>query len=287
MSFDKLLYDIFVHVAGSSVVVAQKPTPASDPIAIVITRDSDALFHNLAVSQKAVYQPTFKHRRWLEQRKGRAVEGKESIAHKETNLPPLRGPEALIIEYVKRSRVVESDLDAFYNNVTLKKHQWDAKRARDQEFKLVGKRLLELVGGTPGAKRDSKNKVIIGVGLGEFSSSPRLPSLHTAFLKYFVQLTRSLDYIIVGVNKYYTSKRCPVCHEFVGQVDIRQLYRPTCGAKIHRDVMAAHNMCNIIQGHLLDHKRPHYLRPYDKNGIYIWELEENISLSRLCGHIWP
>lgn len=84
-----------------------------------------------------------------------------------------------------------------------------------------------------------------------------------------------MGYIVVGVNEYYTSKRCPICHEFVGQVDIRQLYCPTCGAKMHRDVMAGHNMCNIIQGHLLHHKRPHYLQPYDKNGVYIWEMEEN------------
>lgn len=152
-------------------------------------------FHNLAVSQKAVYQPTFKHRRWLEQRKGRAVEGTESIAHKETNLPPLRGPEASIAEYVNQSGVVETDLETFYNNVTLKKHQWDAKRARDQEFKLVGKRLLELVGGTPGAKRDSKNKVIIGIGLGEFSSNSRLSSLHTAFSEYFVQLVSNRAFL--------------------------------------------------------------------------------------------
>ncbi|KAK3820509.1 MAG: hypothetical protein J3R72DRAFT_502378 [Linnemannia gamsii] len=135
-----------------------------------------------------------------------------STQSKETNLPPLRGPEASIIEYVKQSSVVESDLETFYNNVTLKKHQWDAKRARDQEFELVGKRLLELVG---------------------------------------------------------------VCQEFVGQVDIRQLYCPTCAAKMHRDVMAGHNMCKAIQGHLLHHKRPHYLQPYDKNGNYIWEMEEN------------
>ncbi|KAF9119118.1 hypothetical protein BGX30_004078, partial [Mortierella sp. GBA39] len=65
---------------------------------------------------------------------------------------------------------------------------------------------------------------------------------------------------------------------FVGQVDIRQLYCPTCGVKMHRDVMAGHNMCNIIQGHLLHHKRPHYLQPYDKNGVYIWEMEGNESM---------
>ncbi|KAG9072050.1 hypothetical protein KI688_006272 [Linnemannia hyalina] len=67
---------------------------------------------------KAVYQPTFKHRRWLEQRKGRAVEGTELIAHKETNLPSLHGPEASIAEYVNQPRVVETDLETFYNNVT-------------------------------------------------------------------------------------------------------------------------------------------------------------------------
>ncbi|KAF9550512.1 hypothetical protein EC957_000186 [Mortierella hygrophila] len=60
-------------------------------------------FHNLAVNQKAVY----------EQRKGRAVEGTESITDKETNLPSLRRPEASITEYV----------ETFYNNVTLEKHQ--------------------------------------------------------------------------------------------------------------------------------------------------------------------
>ncbi|KAG0048072.1 hypothetical protein BGZ83_006918 [Gryganskiella cystojenkinii] len=86
----------------------------------------------------------------------------------------------------------------FYNNVVLKKHQWDAERATKKEFRLVAKRLLEMVGGTPGAKRNNDNKVIIGIGLGEFGSNSRLSSLHTAFSAYFVQLARSLNYIVVG-----------------------------------------------------------------------------------------
>jgi hypothetical protein len=183
-------------VVGASALLpslaSATPTGREEQGSIIeIDVPSPTQFHNLAVSQKAVYQPTFKHRRWLEMRKGRAVEGTESIAHKESNLPPLRGPHASITEYVKQSSVVESDLEAFYNNTTLKKHQWDAKRARDQEFKLVGRRLLGLVGGVPGVKRESSNKVIIGVGLGDFSSTSRLSSLHTAFSKYFVQLVSS------------------------------------------------------------------------------------------------
>ncbi|KAG0366462.1 hypothetical protein BGX24_003679 [Mortierella sp. AD032] len=146
-------------------------------------------FHNLSVSQKAVYQPTFKHRRWLEQRKEHAVEGQK---HRSSN--------------IKQSCATELNLETFYN-VTLKKHRWDAKRARDQEFELVGKRLLELVGGTPGVKRDSNNKVIIGIGLGEFSSNSWLSSLHTEFCKYFVQLARSLNYMVVGGHLLH--HKCP------------------------------------------------------------------------------
>ncbi|KAG0347646.1 hypothetical protein BGZ54_004853, partial [Gamsiella multidivaricata] len=200
-------------VGASALLPSSAPTAPTDGVEQgAITEIGIPLstqFHNLAVSQKAVYQPTFKNRRWLDQRKKRAAEGETSIAHVESNLPPLRGPDSSITKFVKESKDKESDLDTFYNSVVLKKHNWDARRARDQEFKLVAKRLLEMVGGTPGAKRDDKNKVIIGIGLGEFSSNSRLSSLHTAFSTYFIQLARSLGYIVVGVNEYYTSKRCP------------------------------------------------------------------------------
>ncbi|KAG0312601.1 hypothetical protein BG000_006183, partial [Podila horticola] len=136
---------------------------------------------------------------------------------------------------------------------------------------MVANRLLELVGGSLGAKRDDENKVVIGIGLGKFSSKMRLSSLHDSFQAYFVQRARSLGYIVVGVNEYYTSKRCPICEEFVGQVDIRRLYCSKCKAYMHRDVMAGHNICNAVQGHLLKQQRPRYLQPKDVNGHYPWE----------------
>ena len=39
---------------------------------------------------------------------------------------------------------------------------------------------------------------------------------------------------------------------------------------MHRDVLAGHNMCNIIQGHLLDQERPHYLQPVYEDGTLVW-----------------
>ncbi|KAF9138281.1 hypothetical protein BG015_002437 [Linnemannia schmuckeri] len=107
----------------------------------------------------------------------------------------------------------------------LKKHKWNAKKARTQEYRLVADRLLQLVGGSTGAKRDKDNKVVIGVGLGKFSSKIRLSSLHESFQSYFTQKARALGYIVF--QKY-----------------------------MHRDIMAGHNICNAIRGHLLDQQRP-------------------------------
>jgi hypothetical protein len=82
---------------------------------------------------------------------------------------------------------VEADLDSFYGSVVLKKHKWNARKARTEEYRLIADRLLQLVGGSTGAKRDEDNKVVIDVGLGKFSSKIRLSSLHESFQSYFVQ----------------------------------------------------------------------------------------------------
>jgi len=93
---------------------------------------------------------------------------------------------ASIKDYTKRLQDVGSDLEAFYGNVVLKKHKWNAKKAKDEEYRMVASR-LELVGGSLGAKRDDENKVVIGIGLGKFSSKMKLSSLHDSFQAYFVQ----------------------------------------------------------------------------------------------------
>ncbi|KAG0197548.1 hypothetical protein BGX33_000520, partial [Mortierella sp. NVP41] len=240
-------------------------------------------YFNLACKQKAVYQPTFKHRRWLERRKEQGRVGEESISHIETSLPYRHGPEASIRDYTARVKEVEDDLDSFYGSVVLKKHKWNARKARTEEYRLIANRLLQLVGGSLGAKREAENKVVIGVGLGQFSCKTRLSSLHESFQSYFVQKARSLGYIVVGVNEYYTSKKCPACTEFVGQVDIRRLYCTKCQKYMHRDVMAGHNIANAVQGHLLEQQRPLYLQPVDTDGQYPWMQDKRGSKPRPGG----
>jgi hypothetical protein len=158
-------------------------------------------FFNLAVKQKAVYQPTFKHRRWLEHRKQRSVDGSPSISQIESSLPPRHGSDASFGEYARRVVELEEELQSFYGNTVLKKHKWNAQKARVEEYRLIANRLLQLVGGSMGAKREESNRVVIGVGLGKFSSKIRLSSLHESFQSYFVQrVSQSASFIDAQKN---------------------------------------------------------------------------------------
>ncbi|KAG0036537.1 hypothetical protein BGZ82_004071 [Podila clonocystis] len=237
--------------------------------------------HNLAVNQKAVMQPVFRFRRWFEDEKQKIPDGQsESIAHIESSLPPLRGHEANVTNYIERLEQVEDRLLEFYNgnNNRFKKHTWDMERAKHIEYQAIANSLLGIIGGSVGEHRKEDNRVLIGVGLGQFGSSSRLSSLHSSFLSYFVPLARSLGYIVVGLNEFYTSKKCPSCQEFVAQVTLRELFCPHCRKYYHRDVMAAQNMSNIVRGYIENQNRPRYLQPLTADGRYPWE-EDTISSS--------
>ncbi|KAG0377717.1 hypothetical protein BGX24_005552, partial [Mortierella sp. AD032] len=82
---------------------------------------------------------------------------------------------------------------------------------------------------------------------------------------------RSLNYLVVGVNEYYSSKRCPICHDFVcATSNWRSLYCKTCKTFRQRDVMASNNMNAAVRSHLADQQRPLYLQPKRQNGTYAW-----------------
>ncbi|KAF9368816.1 hypothetical protein CPB97_004232 [Podila verticillata] len=107
-------------------------------------------------------------------------------------------------------------------------------------------------------KEKDKDKVIIGIGLGRFASTSRLSSLHETFETFFV-------------NKLYTSKKCPKYTQFVAQTqNLRRLYCGHCKKYMHRDVMARHNICNILLGHIKQ-QCPDYLQLVDQYGNYPWK----------------
>ncbi|KAF9109510.1 hypothetical protein BGX30_008380, partial [Mortierella sp. GBA39] len=91
-------------------------TSAQPPVTDSLVTISRPAYYNLAVKQKAVYQPTFRFRRWLENEKMATPQGDEekSITYIETHLPPLRGQDASVIEYVRELEQVEQRLKRFY-----------------------------------------------------------------------------------------------------------------------------------------------------------------------------
>jgi hypothetical protein len=189
-------------------------------------------YYNLSVKQKAVYQPTFKFRSWLEAKKRCTIIATEparedpptaqhehtavgsdsvtagEIQHQvpapqderairticdiESSMPPLRGPKVDLKEYLEHRHHYTTQLDRFYNhNALYKKYSWDARKARTEEYRRITDSLLKMIGGSIGTRRKEDDKVIIGVGMGKFSATTRLTSLHTSFQSYFVQKVRS------------------------------------------------------------------------------------------------
>ncbi|KAI1313906.1 hypothetical protein EDD11_002406 [Mortierella claussenii] len=227
------------------------------------------VYQNLVAKQKAVYQPTFEFRKWLEENRRIVPEGANlSVGDIESNMPALRGEGTDFASYAAYQEVHQQQLEYFYGR-RYHKHNWDSRRAKEFEYAALTDQLLRMVGGRIGEQRKNENKVAIGIGLGQFSSNSKLSSLHGSFSRYFIRKARSQGYIVIGVNEFYTSKRCHDCNNIVCEVELRRLCCRHCETYFHRNVMAGHHITNVVQGHLLHLEQPHYLQPVDERGNLI------------------
>ncbi|KAF8923623.1 hypothetical protein BGZ47_004614, partial [Haplosporangium gracile] len=159
-------------------------------------------YFDLVVKRKAVSRPTDSFANWLEDQKENttgAFTGR-TIQDLESTLPPLKGESASFCEYVAARRAFEGDLDDFYNNTNYWKHQWDAEVCRKEEFYKVAEGLLKMIGGSVGQPRMPHQHVVIAVGLAKFVASHGPPSLDGTFQAFFINLARSLGYLVIGIN---------------------------------------------------------------------------------------
>ena len=94
-----------------------------------------------------------------------------------------------MFSYVEELKKVEARLLDFYtgNNHLYERHKWDMERARHAEYQAIANRLLGIMGGSIGRIKDDSVPVLIAIGLGQFGSKGRLSSLHSTFLKFFIQ----------------------------------------------------------------------------------------------------
>ncbi|KAI7823263.1 hypothetical protein BC939DRAFT_168382 [Gamsiella multidivaricata] len=175
---------------------------------------------NLAAKQKAVAQPTHSHRTWMNRQKGADLKihsspsttNTESIAPStvnqpstssteaatteslsictiESSLPPLRGSAADFVAHVQGRKMHKVHLDKFYNGrrFRFKKFKRMSQQARQREFERLADSLLRMIGDSIGEKKKEEDKVVIGIGMGRFTSSSGLSSLHGTFEAYFIQ----------------------------------------------------------------------------------------------------
>jgi hypothetical protein len=190
-----------------------------------VSRHTNQVYHNLAVSQKAVYQPVFRFRRWLNDRK-RAVAANPdeenqhtSVLDIESHMPSLRGENADFQSHVEYVDGHQQQLQACYD-ITFKKHKWDQQRAKDEEFAAITNQILGLVGGSIGRPRKKDDaqgpgeNVLFVIGLGDFKSNRNLTSLHGSFCSYFVN---KVSYPFEGVKECTIadhSNNTSCCHRF-------------------------------------------------------------------------
>ncbi|TPX37932.1 hypothetical protein SeMB42_g06789 [Synchytrium endobioticum] len=146
----------------------------------------------------------------------------------------------------------------YYREKSYLRMEWDAKKASKGEWDMAINKMLEMVDCTIGRKVQDGRNVVVAFGTGEFESKK---SRHTAFLKYFVNRVSSLGLRIVGVDEYFTSKKCPRCGLFVEMMTLRSLYCRGCHMYYHRDEMAGENIVNVVMEYVKSGDRPEYLQP--------------------------
>ncbi|KAF9312902.1 hypothetical protein BG003_005821 [Podila horticola] len=88
---------------------------------------------------------------------------------------------------------------------------------------------------------------------------------------------RGLGYVVLGIDEYYTSRRCPSCkcsgsdaQDFVGYIGFRRTYCPSCHTWFHRDLLAASNMVEAGRYYLQHLSRPVHLLPISKEGKWVY-----------------
>ncbi|KAK3827936.1 MAG: hypothetical protein J3Q66DRAFT_363128 [Benniella sp.] len=106
-----------------------------------------------------------------------ATDSKMSMNEIECSMPALR-MHADIPAYFDHRHRHEHALNSFYNgpNNRFKRHVWDAKKTKQEEYAKVTDSLLRAVGGSIGAKHKAENHVIIAIGMAKFeSTAPTAP----------------------------------------------------------------------------------------------------------------
>ncbi len=155
---------------------------------------------------------------------------------------------------------VFTKLSRFYNRQDIKKLRLDLKKAIRSEWDRAVHQVMRMFDGACNLRQeDSSSKVMIGIG-----NSP-VKGHAGPFVRYLISKLRSLGFNnIFSVEEEFTSQKCCHCGHQTEEVEnmryrIKKCLREGCQVYHHRDIMAGHNIANILEGYAAQGKRPNYL----------------------------
>ncbi|KAF9573848.1 hypothetical protein EC968_007919 [Mortierella alpina] len=190
--------------------------------------------YSVQAKTKAVYQPTVKAAKELETRldsttishRSEGTDHVEAITVYQSGLTSLGTDPSQRVVQEKQDGYRQ--VSAFYNkHGEHQKRQAHSKRGRRGDFDVLTNHILTAMGTHEARSEDPDRRGLILVGLGQFSPTSKgyQASVHGSFLRHFVPRARSLGYIVLEIDEFYTSRRCPTCKcpgsepmDFVGYV---------------------------------------------------------------------
>ncbi|KAI3658768.1 hypothetical protein MP638_001650, partial [Amoeboaphelidium occidentale] len=247
------------YIKGKDIIMGLDMGQAYTVVAVSWLPDGSK--KNLAVNKKALGEPYYLHRNWLNKTK---MKDENKPVRDAENCGLSRNSDETITIYFNRMMERYSVLANFYNSHAIRKRTFEYHCAKQREMDRVFNALISMVGLKPHQKVKKKQRIYVGIGTGDFDATG---SLHTSFLEYFVRKARPLGITILGVDEYFTSQKCVRCHEFTESLSMRAKKCSKCNVVFHRDILAADNMCAALSAILEKGERPEYLckPPDDKS----------------------
>ncbi|TPX37814.1 hypothetical protein SeMB42_g06868 [Synchytrium endobioticum] len=130
---------------------------------------------NLAVTTKCLAEPERRYRNWLEANKPEAICTAERECTKSDQVTWAVFLERFVISYdIART---------YYSSTKYKRKRWDADKAKRGELDRVLESIVKMVGESMGHKLSGDKKVIVAMGMGDFSSAKSRHVMFTSSIK--------------------------------------------------------------------------------------------------------
>ncbi len=213
-------------------------------------------FTNLAVKKNFFYHGTHEFQMDTEIRKQASDIGSLETLLSETDSTSITLAD--FQEYATNRENLSAELKAFYQSTHQMSESWNAGQKKQGAIGKTFSLLMQMAGIVEHEMLNDQdsNQILFVIGDSAFASSRGHPSMHSAFLKFFLRMARGMNINVVSLDEYLTSQKCASCFGQLDQVNMRVKFCPECNKFLHRDVSAGECMAVIARSMILGYGRP-------------------------------